>query len=233
MQRRIPTTRKTPSASIKHRKPKAATHSAATETVRVFDYNGTGRWSREAIIARYADYARRSRLRSTIDLTPVEFASGNQRWVHPVMEKVIEGIEAGDPACTEIGVEFIEEDATFTFGRILKSNTARALRRGQLSPNLVERIRKRVIRMLLDGHVPREYREYAKLLRKVSIGGWWEGVDANVDRANQFVMRYYYYFKPYVVPAMASKEPSAHPSSSPARTRVALRPAAATRRSVV
>ena len=40
------------------------------------------------------------------------------------MMKVIEGIEAGDLACVRLGIEFIEEDAKFPFGKTLKSNAA-------------------------------------------------------------------------------------------------------------
>ena len=36
-------------------------------------------------------------------------------------------------ACRRIGIEFIEEDRKFTFGKILKSNVARALQRSALT----------------------------------------------------------------------------------------------------
>jgi hypothetical protein len=48
------------------------------------------------------------------------------------MDAVVEGIRAGDPACSTIGVEFIEEDGKFPFGANLKSRTARALRQASL-----------------------------------------------------------------------------------------------------
>jgi hypothetical protein len=89
--------------------------------------------------------------------------------VYPVMEKVIEGIEAGDLACVRLGIEFIEEDAKFTFGKILKSNTARALRRASLSDEQRQRIRRRVLGMLRAGHVPHEFREYARLVKKIGF----------------------------------------------------------------
>lgn len=40
------------------------------------------------------------------------------------MHEVIEAIGAGDLACIRIGIEFMEEDVKFPFGKILKSNTA-------------------------------------------------------------------------------------------------------------
>jgi hypothetical protein len=85
------------------------------------------------------------------------------------MHKVIEGIEAGDAACIRLGIEFIEEDAMFPFGRILKSNTARALRRASLSEAQREQVRQRVLSMLRAGKVPHEFREYAKLVKKIGL----------------------------------------------------------------
>ena len=98
----------------------------------LIDYNGEGRWSREAILDRYARYAAEMGIVPR-DLSPMEHTEGDRHWVYSVMEEVIDGIEAGDPACVRLGIEFIEEDAKFVFGKILKSNAARALRRASLS----------------------------------------------------------------------------------------------------
>jgi len=134
----------------------------------IIDYNGDGRWTRAAILERYARFAAEARI-APRNLSPTEHTEGTRRWVYPVMEKVIEGIEAGDPACVRLGIEFIEEDAKFPFGRILKSNTARALRRASLSDEQRQRIRRRVLGMLRAGNVPHEFREYAKLVKKIGL----------------------------------------------------------------
>ena len=156
----------------------------------VIDYNGDGRWSRTAIIERYARFAAEAGVVAR-DLSPNEHSECGRHWVYPVMDKVIEGIEAGDPACVRIGIEFIEEDTKFSFGKILKSNTARALRRAPLTVEQQQRIRSRVFGLLRAGHVPHEYREYAKLVRKI-------GFDASevpeVDAANPFATRFRSYF---------------------------------------
>ncbi len=145
------------------------------------------------------EYARRFRVDETVDLTPDERVQGEKRWVYPVMEKVIEGIERGDRACIEIGLEFIEEDQRFPFGRVLKSNAARALRRANLTSEHVDRIRRRVAAMLIAGQAPREFREYAKLLRKVGIGDEWPEVEERAPRGNPYVQRYLDYFRRHVV----------------------------------
>ena len=129
------------------------------------------------------------------DLRPLEHSGDDKRWIYPVMDRVIEGIENGDAACAELGVEFIEEDASFSFGQILKSNTARALRRASLTDEQKERIRKRVVEMLCAGYLPREYRQYAKLARKIGLGSWLSRVEGQADMTNSWVLRYYNYFK--------------------------------------
>jgi hypothetical protein len=157
----------------------------------ITDYNGEGRWSQAGIIARYEQLAAELRI-TRRDLSPMEHSEGDRQWVYPVMEKVIEGIEAGDAACIWIGIEFIEDDAKFPFGKLLKSNTARALRRTGLSDDQKQRIRRRVFGMLCDGHVPHEFREYAKLLRKIGFDA--SEIPAGVT-GNPFVQRFRAYFE--------------------------------------
>jgi hypothetical protein len=158
----------------------------------IIDYNGEGAWARDAILTRYASYC--MELKSErLDLTPKEHVEGSRKWLYPVMEKVIAGIERGDQACKRIGIEFIEEDGKFPFGKILKSNTARALRRAELSKAEIERIRKRMIHMLIEGNVPHEFKEYAKLLKKIGIGDAEEQLRKYVKRENPYVMKYFEY----------------------------------------
>ena len=162
-------------------------------TMKIIDYNGEERWSKESIIDRYSRYCRELKVQNPLDLSPVEHTDGETKWIYPVMDKVIEGIERGDAACKCLGIEFIEEDRKFTFGKILKSNTARALRRSDLGPEEQDRIRRRLIDMLLAGNVPHEYKQYSKLLKRIGLGPFRDEIELGVDRANQFVMRYYDY----------------------------------------
>ena len=159
------------------------------------DYNGEGKWSKDEIIRRYLQYCRELNLLNPIDISPVEHVEGNVKWIYPVMDKVIAGIEQGDIACRRIGIEFIEEDRKFAFGKILKSNVARALRRGELTTEEQDRIRRRLVAMLIEGNVPHEYKQYAKLLKKIGIGDDWDEVEARINRSNQYVMKYYSYLK--------------------------------------
>lgn len=160
----------------------------------VIDYNGVGIWSKEAVIERYSTYCNQSNIVPR-SLTPKEHQHDGTKWIYPVMEEVIKGIEDGDAACKLIGIEFIEEDSKFPFGKILKSNTARALRRTGLTEAEQERVRRRIVTMLISGNVPHEYKEYAKLLRKIGVGAYESDIERDVDRSNEYVMKYYEYLK--------------------------------------
>ena len=159
------------------------------------DYNGKGDWTAAAVQARYAEFAARFGVEMPRSLTPIVYQQADVRWVYPIMDSVIDGILAGDPACAAIGVEFIEEDRKFPFGANLKARTARALRQSTLPDALKLRIRRRIVDMLIAGNTPREYREYAKLLRKTGFSELWTRLDAGVPRTNRHAMRYYRYLE--------------------------------------
>jgi len=157
----------------------------------VFDYNGIGQWSRDGILLRYEQYAGRLKIANRLDLSPLEHSGEGKHWIYPVMDKVIEGIEQGDPACTQIGIEFIEEDTSFTFGMVLKTNTARALRRTTLTAEQQDRVRRRVVDMLVRGYLPREFRQYVKLAKEIKLGPYLLEIQERADLTNHWVRHYY------------------------------------------
>lgn len=155
------------------------------------NYNGEGRWSVEAVQKRYREYCGALQVEPSRSLTPREHSEGDVRWIYPIMDEVIVGIAESDAACVALGVDFIEEDARFPFGATLKSNTARALRRAHLNESQTLRVRERIATMLISGVVPREMREYAKLLRTVGVGEQWPRLEREIPRDNQYAMRFY------------------------------------------
>jgi hypothetical protein len=162
--------------------------------VEVRDYNGAGAWSRDAIVERYRAYRRQLGL-SESELVPHEHMERDVKWVYPMMDKVIPLAESGDPAAVRLCVEFIEDDSFMPFGRILKANAARALRRAELTPEQAERLRHHIVGLLLAGAVRREFREYAKLLRRIGLGHWWPEIESRIDRENRYAMRYFTYLQ--------------------------------------
>ncbi|MGO0999399.1 hypothetical protein [Lysobacter sp. CA196] len=159
------------------------------------DYNGKGAWSVEAVQSRYLEHCARLDVQLPRVLQPKTYHRADVTWVYPIMEPVIEGIKAGDPACATLGVEFIEQDGAFPFGRVLKSNAARALKGIELSQAIKVRIRRRVAGMLGAGNTPREFKEYARLLRKVGFEDLWPRMAASEPAGNKYAMRYFSYFR--------------------------------------
>ncbi|HEX2136038.1 MAG TPA: hypothetical protein VHG30_09070 [Microvirga sp.] len=100
--------------------------------MRAPDLDGTGRWAPDALRQRYRQYCPFFRVPPRPLPTGDDWAS-RRGLIAPLINAVIEGMKAGDLACAEIGIGLIEEDGGFASGRILKANTARALRRCPLS----------------------------------------------------------------------------------------------------
>jgi hypothetical protein len=163
----------------------------------VIDYNGVGIWSADGIRERYETFAIKLNVRHQSHLVPKLHREGERTWIYPLVEELFPLVEAGDPAAIEIGVQLIEEDEFFVFGSLLKMNMAVALRRSSLTQEQQQRLRQRIVRMLLAGNVPREFREYKKLLRKIDLAELWSVLDEGVDRNNEYVMRHYAYLDRY------------------------------------
>jgi len=177
------------SYSPKSKRPNASHIQSYEGNVR--NYNGVGNWSVEGVQERYRRYCDVFQISDQRVLKAREHSEGDVLWIYPIMDSVIEGIEEGDAACVALGVEFIEEDSLFAFGKILKSNAARALRRSKLTEEQKERLRRRIVSMLASGIIPHEMREYSKLLRTIGVGEHWLRLEREIPRDNPYAMRFY------------------------------------------
>lgn len=157
----------------------------------VRDFNGTGAWSISGVKTRYRLYCDLLQIVDPLLLEARMHQEGDVVWIYPIMEDVIRGIEDGDAACVSLGVDFVEQDSLFAFGKTLKSNTARALRRAHLTEEQKGRLRERIVTMLISGIIPHEMREYAKLLRAIGLGEHRERLERDIPRDNPFAMRFY------------------------------------------
>jgi hypothetical protein len=154
--------------------------------------DGHGMWAQEAMRQRYNRYCRAFRVTPRPLLSIPDYIS-ERGWITHIMEALIEMMKEGDLASAAIGIELLEEDGGFAFGRILKSNTARALLRCDLTESQKERIRTRVIAMLCRGFMPGEFRDYARLLRRIGIGAHGEKLPFSVDLTNPWAAWYVRY----------------------------------------
>jgi hypothetical protein len=160
--------------------------------MRASDLDGKAGWTVEELRRRYDRYCH------LFNVDPRPLPSGDD-WpsrrglVVSFMDAFIQGMKEGDIACAEIGIELIEQDAGFAFGRIMKANAARALARCALTEDQKERIRARVVEMLIRGFMPHEFRDYARLLRRIGLAGHRERLERTFDPADPWAAWYVRY----------------------------------------
>jgi hypothetical protein len=159
--------------------------------MKTVDLNGTGEWTRERVLARYEEYARVFGVAEPRVLTAREHRSEEGTWIYPILDPVIEGIVAGDRACIAIGVDLVESDEEVPFGLTLKYQTARALRRTVLDAASKQRLRERILFLLVTGRFSRYFSEYYKLLRTIGVGESWGDLMASIPRENERAMHYF------------------------------------------
>lgn len=166
--------------------------------------DGTGLWTREAVRERYRRACRVYRVEPPPWPEPGWLEA--RGWVAGLMDRLAERMEQGDLAAAEIGIAFIEEDGGFAFGRTTKCRVARALRHCGLTDTQKDRIRRRVIDMLARGYLPREFREYARLLRRIGLGGHRAALERAAASGDAWARWYGRY--------VAGEHPGAHPARS-------------------
>ena len=155
------------------------------------DYNGQGRWSRESIQRRFDSYAKS--FGTTIGrLEARTHQEGQVKWIYPLLDAVVDGIERRDLACIELGIELIEDSDSMPFGMTLKYNAARAIRRSAdlLTGDQRDRIRDRVTEMLIAEYTPREFKQYIKLVRTIGAGSVVSKVEAKANLQNPRIRHY-------------------------------------------
>ena len=89
-------------------------------------------------------------------------------WGAMVMDNVAKAIKTGDPVAIDLGCEVISDDQKYPFGKLIKSNMARALKGKVEYLNDQQRMEiLNVVRKLLNMEfTPRETEDYCKLVSK-------------------------------------------------------------------
>lgn len=118
------------------------------------------RWSAEGI-----EQQRRA-LGGTYDLG----CSGNPR---SMWYKLSDGIRAGDAACIELSVRFIENRFISSYSGFARSRMARALKRANLSHHQRTRLSSHFLELLEKGDRTQEFSDYLRV---------WPGVISSGDR---------------------------------------------------
>jgi hypothetical protein len=136
-------------------------------------YHGVPRgWGAKQIVAEHA------RLGGTFDLTgPEATEPGAPAWLperyswlqyRQMLRRVGEGIFQGDAACVEIAVRYIVLRYIGSYSGFLPQMLARRLKHATLNEDQRRRLCSHFAQLVIDGERTDEFREYAKLWRKIA-----------------------------------------------------------------
>ncbi len=84
------------------------------------------------------------------------------------LHAVSNGIRAGDAACAELGVRYIELDYIGSYSGFIKERLARALKGAELTEAQINRLKCHFQLLVDKGQCLQEYGEYKKLLKLIS-----------------------------------------------------------------
>ncbi len=89
-------------------------------------------------------------------------------WVGQMFGRVKAAVAAGDTQAISLACELIERDPMLPFGKLIKSNLARALKKQLASITASERgqVLCATAKLLNQEYAPRELEDYCKLIRK-------------------------------------------------------------------
>lgn len=79
-----------------------------------------------------------------------------------------DGVRAGDAACVELAVRFIEEQFVVSYSGYARARLARALRHAALSPSQKRRLSRHFHELLTRGERFDEFREYIRVWRVIA-----------------------------------------------------------------
>jgi hypothetical protein len=177
--------------------------------------NPIGKWSFEGMHERYARCCKRFKVHY---VRPEVRALDSERpwWITELMDCFIARMKTGDLAAGQLGIDLMQEDGGFFCGSIVKSNIPRALAKCALSEDQKNVIRARVVEMLLRKFMPKEFRQYAWLVRRFGLGAYRAEVETKADRSDPWV-DWYVEFMTEPSPQGQPNQPWARRMGSPER----------------
>jgi hypothetical protein len=105
-------------------------------------------------------------MRGTFDIgsTPRNaFGARGTTSYRAIWYNISDGVRAGDSACVELAVRFIEEHLVVSYSGFARTRLARALRHAELSAQQRRRLSSHFLKLLETGNRCEEYSEYLKL----------------------------------------------------------------------
>ena len=82
--------------------------------------------------------------------------------------RIVDGVRAGDPACVELAVRFIELRYIGSYSGFIRARMASVLKHSKLSPNQKSRLNRVFISIVRSRDYTEEFNSYAKLWRRIA-----------------------------------------------------------------
>ncbi len=83
------------------------------------------------------------------------------------IRRICDGVSAGDKACIELAIRYIELDYLGSYSGFLRARLSRLLRKQELSPNQRLRLMSHICNLFQRKQFLNEAREYNKLLKRI------------------------------------------------------------------
>ena len=101
-------------------------------------------------------------------------------WGGRVLDNLTKGIKNSEQSAIDLGCELIAKDEKYIFGKIIKSNIARALKNNTkyISTYQQQQIFRVTLKLLGMEYFPRETEDYCKLVSKFDISGFVKELDS-------------------------------------------------------
>lgn len=141
-------------------------------------------WRAEQIVAEHA------RLGGSFALAipaPIEIESPyalpeQKGWLHyrGTVHRLAEGVRAGDAACAELAIRYIELHYIGSHAGYLRARLASALKQASLDAGQRRRLHDHFAVLCLRGEQPHEFKEYFRLWRRIAHPSELEGVLAAI-----------------------------------------------------
>jgi hypothetical protein len=128
-------------------------------------------WRREQVLAEHA------RLGGTFDLRgPEAWEPGAPGWMpdrygwlqyRATLRQLGDGVLAGDPACVELVIRYIELRHIGSYSGFIRSLLSRRLKHVVLSESQRDRLHRHFLGMVVEGNRTLEFRDYLRLWRRI------------------------------------------------------------------
>lgn len=154
------------------------------------NHNAQGRWSVESV---QAEYRRLSLVLGGVagfEPTPRKHTNPiGCTWIYNIMDSVVDGIQLDDSSCVQLAIDYIQDNDMRPSTGYIRERMARALGGVELSSKQKSILAATFIQQIKSQKIYREFREYAKLFKKIGIEPYRASIEKYRKSERQYIVR--------------------------------------------